>query len=550
MLNEILKRLKEASFSILPIVFAILLVNFVLYPSTSSLENQFAIETNGSIFGPALTSLLISTIPLIIGTALFSIGAEKSVAKIGEVVGKTLTKKKSLIMLFVIALLMGFLVTIAEPDLSVLSQRIFKGAQSWILILVASLGVGVFLLVAVIRVVFNKPLKYWLAIGYGLVFTLSLFADKDFISVVFDAGGVTTGVVTTPFILALSMGVAQVIGGKNAEDASFGYSGLCTLGTILFVMLFASILKSTNQIQSIKDTLSVKFNIEDFIDGKSDSMLFPLNTFSALPKLYLNNFLGSLLDVTISIAPILIFFFVFNFYAKIKGKEFNSILIGFGYTFIGLVLFFLGAESGFIPVASSLGKELSNNSLMVVSIIVLLIFGFISMLAEPSVKILASNVADVSRGVISKKTIIISLGISTAIAMLINVLRIKFNIDYTFFIVPLIIIAIILAFVSPEIYVGIAIDSAGVATGTMASCFFLPLFISYTASLYKDSSEFGSAIMKNGFGLIGIMAALPIIVVEILGTFTIIKSKLTLHRALSKTLEPDDSQVIHLPVID
>lgn len=535
--KEILERLKEAAFSIIPIILVVLLINFI-FPNIN-------LESNRSVFGPVLTSLLISAIPLILGTALFSIGAEKSVAKIGEVVGKTLTKRKSIVMLLVVGLLMGFLVTIAEPDLSVLASRISQNGPSWPLILVASLGVGVFLMVAMLRVIFNKPLKYIIAIGYGLVFTLGLFADKSFFSIVFDAGGVTTGVVTTPFILALSMGVAHIIGGKNAEDASFGYSGLCTLGTVLAVMLFSIVMKNTNGITNIQSALNDKFLSSD--PQLMDSTMVLLSSFSEMPKLYLYNFLSSLKDVALSILPILAFFILFNLYVKIKGKEFASIMVGFGYTFVGLALFFLGAESGFIPVAASLGRNLSNENTALVVLIVA-VLGFISMLAEPSIKILANNVSEVSRGVISKKTIIIALGCSTAIALILNTIRIKCEIEFINFIIPLYIVAVLLAFISPEIYVGISIDAAGVATGTMASCFFLPMFISYAADSAKANIKPGESIMANGFGVIGIMAVMPIIVVEVLGTIAVLKNKIAYNKALAQIVEVDDSQIIHLPV--
>lgn len=530
--KEIISRLKEATLSIVPIVLVVILLNYI-FPDIN-------LESNQSLFGPVLTSLLISTIPLILGTALFSIGIEKSVAKIGEVVGKTLTKRKSIIMLLIVGVLMGFLVTIAEPDLSVLAARISENGTSMPLILVASFGVGLFLMVAILRVLLNKSLKVIVAVGYGLVFTLGLFADKSFFSIVFDAGGVTTGVVTTPFILALSMGVAHIIGGKNAEDASFGYSGLCTLGTVLAVMLFSIVLNQTGGIRSIQTALENKF----LPNGSNlDSTMVPLNAFSEMPKLYLYNFLNSLKDVALSVLPILAFFLLFNIYVKIKGREFASIMVGFGYTFIGLVLFFLGAESGFIPVGASLGKNLASANILIV-ILIVAILGFISMMAEPSVKILANNVSEVSRGVISKRTILIALGIASAIALLLNTVRINYNIEFIYFIIPLYIVAIALAFISPEIYVGISIDAAGVATGTMASCFFLPMFISYAVG---KGNTGGAEIMGNGFGIIGLMAVMPIIVVEIVGCISVVKSRLAYNKALAQVIEVDDSQVIHLP---
>lgn len=547
MLKETLSRLKEASFSILPVVIVVLIFNFAVPGMT--------LESDGSKFGPVIVSLMISVIPLIVGTALFSIGAEKSVAKIGEVVGTTLTKRKSLVMLLVISLLLGILATIAEPDLTVLASRISESGPNWSLIVIAAIGVGIFLVVAILRVVYNKSLKYWLAMGYGLVFTLGLFADPDFFSVIFDSGGVTTGVITVPFIIALGMGVARVLGGENAEDDSFGYSGLCSLGTVLAAMLFSVVIKRTGALDGIQKVIEEKFDINN-ITSSTDSMMIPLENYAQLGKLYLSNSLSSLKDVSLSITPIVCFFVIFNFFAKIKGKALGSIVIGFVYTFFGMVFFFLGAESGFIPVASALGKWVSQamvagENVLWLFVLICVVLGFISMLAEPSVRVLAVNVSEVSRGVISKKVIYIALGIATSLALLMNVFRVTYNIDFYYFIVPLFLLALGLAFLSPDIYVGIAIDAAGVATGTMASCFFLPMFIGYASILYANNLQgnksLGSSIMKNGFGVVGLMSVMPIIAVEVVGLIAILKTRMAYRKALAQVVEPDDSQIIHLP---
>ena len=539
-MNEIAKRLKEASLSILPIVCAVLLVILVVPGMT--------LEVSGNRFGPIVTSLILSSVPLILGTALFSIGAEKSVAKIGEIVGQNLTKRKSLFLLLFIAFLLGVLATIAEPDLTVLASRISPDGPDWILILIASLGVGLFLVVALVRVIYHKPLKYWLTIGYLLAFSLGLFADPSFFSIIFDSGGVTTGVITVPFILALGMSVSRVLGGENAEDESFGYSGLCSLGTVLSAMVFSIILKKTGGLLQIQDVLVEKFDPNQ-ITSLTDSMMIPLFSYGEMGRLYLSNMLHSVKDVFIALLPIALFFVVFNFFVKIKGKALGSIIVGFVYTFFGMILFFTGAESGFIPMATMLGKWFSQSSadIFPIFLVVIALFGLISMMAEPSVKILAGNVEEVSQGVISKKVIILVLGISTAISLIINALRIQYHFDYLYVIVPLFLFALLLSFIAPSIYVGIAIDSAGVATGTMASCFFLPMFIGFVALKNSASLSFGQVLMQDGFGVVGIMSVMPIITMEMMGILAEMKLKLNYQKALAQVLESDDCQVIHLP---
>ncbi len=537
--KEFLVKFKEACFAILPVVFVIAALNFII-PS-------FSLEENGDKFGPILTTLLISILPLILGTALFSIGAEKSIAKIGQYVGTTLTKRKAIVLLVFIGLLLGVLATLAEPDLSVLAQRISPNGPDWLLIVIASVGVGIFLAVALIRVILNKPLKYWLAMGYGLVFALACMADGDFFAIVFDAGGVTTGVVTVPFIIALGVSVSSVLGGKNAEDSSFGYSGLCSLGTVLSVMVFNLILKNIGGIENIKLNLADKVT--------QGVMFAQVGSYSEVGIIYLESFLDSLLNVAISMLPIALFFVVYNFFLKVKGKALLSIILGFAYTYVGLVLFLMGAESGFIPVASGFGNWFASHdgatSYLWLFLLVGVLLGFISMLAEPAVKVLANNVSEVSHGVISQPLIFVSLGAATALAIVFNIIRSIHNIDIIYFVAPLFILAIGLSFLVPEIYVGIAIDAAGVATGTMASCFFLPLFIAFTSSRITEGMsalEIGTQIMRNGFGIVGIMSIMPIIAVESVGLFAKIKTAIAYQRALSSILEPDDDQIIHLPL--
>ena len=535
--KEVLAKLKEACLAILPIVTVMIIVNFAI--------PGFSVEADASKFGPVLTSLLISVVPLILGTTLFSLGVEKSIAKIGEIVGATLTKRKSIILLLIIGGLLGFLATLAEPDLTVLASRIAPNGPDWTLIVVAAIGVGIFMVLAILRVVFDKRIKYWLTIGYGLIFTLGCLADQSFFSIAFDAGGVTTGVVTVPFILAMGMAVARTMGGSNAEDDSFGYSGLCSMGTVLLVIIYSLILKNTGAIGSIQNNLVGKFNVA----SGTDEMMHQLNSYPAISELYVENLVSSIKDVAISMAPLIAFFIIFNFFFKNSKKVLISIFVGFAYTFVGLVLFFLGAESGFIPFASQFGQYFAKHeSSLFIFILVAFLFGFISMLAEPAVKVLATNVSEVSGGVISELIIYVALCLSTAIAVSLNIFRINFNIELVYFVIPLFILAISLSYLTPEIYVGIAIDAAGVATGTMASCFFLPMMIGFTAVKYSDSFSYGEMLMRNGFGVVGIMAILPIIVCELVGILAVIKTKINYNKARSKIKEIDDSQVIHLPL--
>ncbi len=516
-------KFKEALLAILPVVAVMVIVPLCV--------PDMMLERDGTKFGPILTSLLISAVPLVLGTTLFNVGVEKSLVKIGDIVGATLTKRKTIGWLLFIGFLMGVLATLAEPDLSVLASRISPNGPNWTLIIIAAVGVGTFMLVALIRVLFNKPLKYWLTIGYLFAFTLALFADENFFSIVFDAGGVTTGVVTVPFIIAIGVSVARTLGDSSGSD-SFGYSGLCSLGTVLSVMVFSIILRNNGGITEIQNILGSK----DFFSS--------IDGFGGIPAFYLENFLSALKDVSISMAPIVVFFFVFNIFLKLPKKEVISIVIGLVYAFFGLIFFLMGAESGFIPVATQYGEYFANPDHFALFLILGFLFGAVAMLAEPAVKVLADNVAEVSHGVISEIMIYVFLCIAIGVAIVINILRVQYRIPYLYFAVPLFLLALVLTYFVPGIYVGIAIDAAGVATGAMASCFFLPMFIAYTKELYGT----GPDIMAYGFGVVGIMSMMPILAIEFLGLFSTVKTEMQNRKALKKALEEDDNQIIHLPL--
>lgn len=533
--NEFLLKLKEAAISIVPVFLLIIILNFSL--SAISLD-----DPSFNNVGPVFVSFCISIVPLVVGLALFSMGADKAMGKIGEIAGTTLTKRKSLFLLLIIGFLMGVLLTLAEPDLSVLSSRFFPGNERWILMIITAIGVGVFLVVAMLRVIFQKSLKTWLIIGYGLVFALGCVTNDSFYSIVFDSGGATTGAVSVPFVLALGIGVASIRGGKNAEDDSFGYSGLCSLGPLVSVMIMSAFLSNGSALESIENGLV------DSAIGLTAS----IPTYRDISTFYLDNFVSSLSEVALSMSPIVVFFFVYQFFLKLKKRELVSIFVGLLYTFIGLVLFLMGASSGFIPVATSIGEGAVSLNFPLFLFIGFAI-GCLIILAEPGVHVLADQVSEVSRGALGKKSIYIALCLATGLAVVFNAIRIRYNIPIAYFVIPIYILAFALSFFVSEIYVGVAFDSSGIATGTLSSCFLLPMFIGYSLGVYNDPSfnyqtiNEGQFILENGFGVLGMVSVMPLVAIESLGLFGILKSKKAYRRALLQQLEKDDNQVIHLP---
>ncbi len=520
--REFLSKLKESCVSILPIILLIIILNFA--------SASFRLD-EGTMAGPTFVSFVVSAIPLLLGMTLFNMGAEKAMGKIGEVVGTTLTKRKSLALLVVIAILLGTLMTVAEPDLTVLSQRLLPSGPNWLLVAVAALGVGIMLAVAVIRVILQKSLKIWVVIAYGLVFALGCMADPDFFPIVFDSGGATTSAISSPFIIAFGVGIASVRGGRNSEDDSFGYAGICSLGPLITVMLLGIFL----------DKGFILGNLTTEIDAMtSDS----LTVFADIGPFYANQIVSAITDVSISISPIVVFFFIYNIFLKLRSKELLSIIVGLVYTYVGLVIFLFGANAGFIPVATALGSNFVH-----VDEWIFLVFGAVIgcliVIAEPAVHVLADQVAEVTRGTIRKGQVFVSLAIGTGLAVLFNVIRVVYNINMIYFVIPIYICGFVLAFLVPEIYVAIAFDSTGVATGTLSSCFLLPLFIGY---VNLSSNGDADTVLKEGFGIIGMISTMPIIAIEALGLYGVIKNKVEYRRALKRVMEVDDDQVIHLPL--
>lgn len=528
MYNSLLRRLKEATILILPIMCLVV----VLSLSSSSLSLD-SLNIYPNHLGPVFVSFLISIVPLVIGLALFNLGADKSMGRIGTIVGNNLTKKKTLVLLCFGAVLIGLLTTMAGPNLEVLSLRLFPFAKNWILIVIVSLGVGLMLLAAILRVIYQKPLKMWYLIFYGVVFALGCLADKKFFAMVFDASGATSDSIAIPFILALGIGFAQVRGGKNPEEDAFGYAGLCAIGPLISVIVMAIVLSNSN------------FTV-NCVEASTN-----LTSFSEMGNLYLHEFSWSCLEVAISLLPIILFFIIYNFFLKIKGQQLLSIITGFIYTYFGLVLFLTGANSGLIPAASSLGESFSNINLGLF-ILIGFILGFLMILAEPNVHVLAERVNDISSGVISKKMIYLSLCIATGLAAVLNIIRVRFNIPFAYFAIGIYLVVSILAIFVPDIYVALAFDSAGVSTGSLSACFLLPLFISYTRALYNQgvygSEKLEDVLLANGFGCIGMVGMMPLLTVEILGVISIIRKALFYKKVKENVLEEDDSQVVHLPI--
>lgn len=546
MFKELSGRIKESLFSILPIVMVLLFLHFsgVFMFDGDVTKNVFTpsfYQNNyvNSLIGPFLVCFLISIIPMILGSSLFGMGADQAMTKMGTLMGSSLTKKRSALLLGLVTGMMGGILTFAEPDITFFSTQLMGEQGKYVMIIVISLGVGLLLGIGFVRIMKQWSYKFVMICLWFVVFGLASIADHEFLPIAFDGAGSTIGSLSAPFIVAMGIGVASVKGSKNAEDDSFGISGLAGLGPLVTVILIDLIAKKTIDQQ-------VQLSPSDAYNSLKDY------SYSGIGSVYGSNILSALQDVAISISPILVFFFVYNFFwLKIAKKELISIIIGLVYTCLGLTLFLAAVNSGFIPVGWKMGVNFSSyegaNFGLVIGVMALV--GLVIILAEPSVHVLGKQIEEVSRGAIRSHSLFVALCFALMSACILGVLRAKFpSINYAMIQVILFFVSLVLSFFVPTIYFALSFDSAGVASGTMASAFLLPICsgLAYTLYPYDPSNGISNSSIQGGFGVIGLVSTCSIIAIQVLGAYGEIKRRMMVRNAMSKIFASDDSQVIHL----
>lgn len=439
-----------------------------------------------------MSLFILGALMLIVGMGLFTLGADMAMLPMGTYMGARLTKKKNIRFLAAISFLLGILITMAEPDLSVLANQV-QGVPNMVLILAVSVGVGVFLVVALLRILFQWKLSYILIGLYGLVFLLGAFIKPEFVPMAFDSGGVTTGPMTVPFILALGMGVANVRGGKNAQDDSFGLVALCSVGPILAIMVISLFYPRLNNQPGEAAALLQLQNTRELMDAYAHSM----------PAYFL--------EVAIALAPIVVLFGVFQVASlHLPASEIRRMVIGLVYTYLGLVIFLTGVNVGFLPMGDYLGRELAQSSFSWVLVPLGMLMGYLVVAAEPAVHVLNAQVEQVTSGAISKKVMMRTLSIGVSVSVGLSMLRVLTGLSVWYFLAPGYAAALILTFVTEPIFTAIAFDSGGVASGPMTAAFMLPLAMGACGAL-------GGNILENAFGLVAMVAMTPLIAIEALG---------------------------------
>ncbi|MBE5736734.1 MAG: DUF1538 domain-containing protein [Clostridiales bacterium] len=475
-LRELRDKLKESAISILPFFGIILVLYFIFLPF--------------NIF--SLLSIIVATMLMILGMSMFNIGVDMSTMKMGGYVGSHLSRSRKLSFMCILSFVLGFMVTIAEPDLMVLAEQV-PGLNKWIVLITVSLGTGIFLLLSTLRTIFRWSIKTILILSYMIALTLCIFAPSEFLPLSFDAIGVTTGAVSVPFIMAFGLGICAVRSGKNNQEDGFGLIALASIGPVIALLIVSLFLKSNAGSSVDQEVINVITNGSDWGHVVGDSIL------------------SYLLEVFKVILPIFVFFLIYNWiYLKLPKNSLIRISLGLVYCYVGLVIFLTGVSSGYLPIANQLGEAIAGGEAKWVIIPIALGIGAVMVFAEPAVHVLNKQVEDITGGVIRRKTMMIGLSIGVAIAMLLVVLRALLGIDFMFIIVPLVVALVILSYFSPTLFVGIAFDSGGAAAGSLSASFVLPLLIGICNACGLDS-------MMYGFGTIGIISMIPVIVIEIIG---------------------------------
>ena len=477
------EKLKEAAASVLPVTAIVAVLCLALVRVDVGL----------------MLSFLLGSGLLILGMGLFTLGAELSMSRIGNLIGAKMTKSRKLWFILAVSFLLGVAITMAEPDLQVLATNV-PAIDKTVLIVTVSVGVGLFLMLCMVRILFSVSLRLLLIVFYALLFLGAFLSDAGFLSVAFDSGGVTTGPMTVPFIMALGVGVASIRSDENAKADSFGLVALCSIGPVMAVMLLGAIYPRDTQ----ADVGMVIGGFETTVE---------------LGGAYLRSLPTYMLEVAMALLPIFVFFLLFQVFSlHLRRLPLTKIVMGVGYTFLGLVLFLTGVNVGFSPLGYVLGKELVTSGLSALLIPLAMLMGWFIIDAEPAVHILNKQVEELTSGAISAKAMGLSLSVAVALANGLAMVRVLTGLPILYFLLPGYAVALGLSFFVPRTFTAIAFDSGGVASGPLTATFMLPLAMGACTAL-------GGNVMTDAFGLVALVAMMPLITVQVMGGIYVLKSR-------------------------
>lgn len=496
------ENISESLSAVLPITGIVLALSVFLVP----------LETG------TVVMFFVGAVMLIIGMGMFQLGSEMAMSPLGEGIGVETAKSKKISILLPVSLVMGALITLAEPDLQVLSNQV-PSIPNLTLILTVAVGVGIFLALAVLRIVFKIDLSLLLIGLYALVLLASLLVPEEFLSVAFDSGGVTTGPITVPFIMAMGVGLSSVRTDKNASSDSFGLVALSSIGPVLAVML-----------------LGLFYNPQEAVYAATE--VARVHTMRDVAQEFAREIPTYAKEVLFSLLPILAMFLVFQLLTRrYQHRQKLRITVGFGYTFAGLVLFLCGVNVGFAPVGTKLGYQLAGTGMKWLLVPIGMLIGYFIVKAEPAIQVLNHQVQSVTNGTVSARSMNRCLSIGVSVSVGLSMVRVLTGLPIQWIAIPGYLLALGMSRFVPKIFVGIAFDSGGVASGPMTSTFLLPLCIGACDSL-------GGNIMTEAFGAIALVALTPLIAVQIMGVQYKVKLSRLQKGAKPAIIMPDDSDDI------
>ena len=494
------EKIKEALVSALPITAIVYVMALLPWFDFSAQE---------------LVLFTISAVLLIVGIGMFNLGADLAMTPMGTHVGAGLSRQKKLLLLLAVCFVMGLLITVAEPDLQVLANQVSSVMNGTLLIYTVGIGVGAFLLVAILRIVFKRRLGSILMLFYMLLFALALILSEQgkisLLPMAFDSGGVTTGPITVPFIMALGVGISSVLGDKKSQENSFGLVALCSIGPILAVLVLGAC--STNELNYAYELHQTAFLTAMGVTAK---------------------------NVALALGLIVVFFLVCQFtFLRLPKRQLLRIGMGVIFTYAGLVMFLTAVEVGFMPIGYKLGNALAQmNKLFLIPLG--LVMGVLVVLAEPAIHVLNAQVEDVTGGYISKKSMLAGLCIGVGAAITLSMVRIIFDFSLIYYIIPGYFISLALSLFVPPVYTAIAFDSGGVASGPMTSGFILPFAIGACMGVHGSD-----AVLRDAFGVVSLVAMAPLITIQLLGFRAVVHNYIQEKRAMKRILDADDQQIIN-----
>lgn len=480
-MHELIAKLKEVLMSVLPITFIVLGLNFTVSPLDSSL----------------LFSFLIGSVLVIVGLTIFLFGIDQGLEPIGHGIGNTITNSNSFAVIITVSLILGFFISFAEPDLHILANQVDSVTsgqfEKTLMVMVVSIGIGIMMTLGMIRILRGVRLRYVFTGAYALILVLSLFSSSDFLAIAFDASGATTGAIAVPFMLALAAGISSLKKDSKMNEAdSFGLVGISSTGAILGVLIAGIFLK------------------EDKLSGAlPQAEIGSTNLFDV----YASKMVHIAAESFLTLLPIIIAYIIFQiFFFKHKKRKVLDIFRGIFFTFIGLVVFLLGVNGGFMEVGARLGIKLASMESSVPSLIVAVLLGLTTVLAEPAVHVLTNQVEEVTGGSVKRQLVLIFMSVAVGSAIFLSALRILIpGIQLWMYLLPGFGLAIVLSYFVPDLFVGMAFDAGGVASGPMTATFSLAFVQGMAAQVP------GADVVADGFGMIAIVAMMPIIAIELLG---------------------------------